>query len=73
MEQIEHEFVRIGPLRPPDHAPHGGVPFVAVVPDEIGELRPRHAPDLDVEAELAPFLRDQLRRLKLLRIARLRG
>ena len=69
VEQIVDELVGIGAFGPADHAPHGDVPFVAIVPDDLGDLRPRHSAHLDVEAELAPFLRDQLRRLEFLGVA----
>ena len=72
VEQVVDQLVRIGALGPADHAPHRGVPFVAVVPDDVRHLRPRQAAHLDLEAELAPFLRDQLRRLEFLRVRGLR-
>ena len=43
-----------------------------VVPDDVGDLRPRQAAHLDLEPELAPFLRDQLRGLEFLRVGGLR-
>ena len=71
VEQVVDQLVRIGALRPPDHVPHRDVPLVAIVPDDVGHLRPRQSAHLHLEAELAPFLRDQLRGLEFLRVGRL--
>ena len=73
VEQVVDELVRIGALGPADHAPHRDVPLVAIVPDDVRHLRPRQSAHLDLEAELAPFLRDQLRGLEFLRVGRLRA
>ncbi len=73
IEEVVGEFVGIAALGAADHAPHGHVPFVARVPDEVGELRTRHALDLNVEAELPPGLGQELGRLELLRIGGLGG
>ena len=67
MEEVEDELVRIAALGPADHAPHGGVPAFALVPDDLAQLLARRRAHLDVEAELAPRLGDQLRRLERLR------
>ena len=47
------EFVGVGTLRPADHAPHCGVPFVAAVPYQRGLRLALQRLDVDVEAELA--------------------
>ena len=72
MEKIVDQLVRIAALRPPNHAPHRGIPAFALVPHDLALLLARHRLDLDIETELAPGLRDQLRRLKSLRRAGLR-
>src|SRR5262249_24772264 len=41
--------------------------------DEVGDLRPRQPEYLDIESELAPFLRNELRGLEFLRVAGLRA
>ena len=73
VEQVEHELVRIAALGTAHHAPHRGVPLLAIVPDEIGQLRARKSPHLDIETKLAPFLRNELGGLVFLRVGGLRG
>ena len=65
---VEHHFVRIAALGSPDHAPHGGVPFFAFVPDHLDMLLPRQGAHLHIQAELAPGLGHQLRSLISLRV-----
>ena len=72
VEQIVDELVGIAALGPADHAPHGDVPALALVPDDLAELLARGRAHLDLEAELPPRLRDQLRRLEGLRHGALR-
>ena len=72
IEQRVDELVGVGALGPADHAPHRGVPLVAAVPDQRGLRLALQRLDVDVEAELAPFLGDQLRGLVGLRQRRLR-
>src|SRR5262249_35326752 len=67
IEQGVDELVGIGALGPADHAPHRGVPLVAAVPDQRGLSLALQRLDVNVEAELAPLLGDQLRGLVGLR------
>ena len=72
MKEVVGELVGIAALGAADHLPGCDVPFVALVPDEVGHLLPGHYIHLDVEAELAPFLSDELDGLELLRLGCLR-
>ena len=46
-EQIVGQFVRIAALRPTDHLPGGGVPALALIPDDLVELLARQRAHLD--------------------------
>ncbi len=66
-EKIVSQFIRIAALGPADHLPGGGVPALALIPDDLIELLASQRTYIHREPQLAPGIGDDLRRLVFLR------
>ncbi len=60
MVVVENNFIGIAAFRTSDHAPHGGVPFVTLIPYCLDMLLPGHGANLHIQSDLTPGLRYQL-------------